>query len=286
MGNSRFDQLPLEWVRAFEAAARLGSFTAAATETGLTQPAISQRIAHLEARLGAKLFLREARQVGLTSEGETWLPHVQAALTGLRDSSEALFGVAQNQLVISASASITNLWLIPRMEQLQRETGAQISLRTMVVSSDLAREDNVIQIRYGAGDWATHYKAPLFDEVMCPVAAPSLVANGLDPQDLPRISVAGPRPGWSEWCERHGWPLTPVPSLRVDTLAAGVLAAQAGLGVLLASRALVVEDLGKGRLVTVTDQIQPHHETYWLLARKERMSRTQWSRLRACLVDR
>ena len=84
MHHAGFDQLPLEWVRAFEAAARLGSFTAAAAETGLTQSAISQRIANLEARLGAQLFVRQARQIGLTPEGEAWLPHVQAALTGLR----------------------------------------------------------------------------------------------------------------------------------------------------------------------------------------------------------
>ncbi|MDH5453929.1 MAG: LysR family transcriptional regulator, partial [Paracoccaceae bacterium] len=99
-----FDRLPLDWIRAFEIAARTGSFTAAAQEAGLTQSAISQRIANLEKRLGAPLFLREARQIRLTTEGEIWLPHVQAALESLRDSSEALFGVARNRLVLSASA--------------------------------------------------------------------------------------------------------------------------------------------------------------------------------------
>ena len=86
MDKSGFDRLPLEWIRAFEAAARLGSFTAAAEECGLTQSAISQRIGHLEARLGAQLFIRQARQITLTSEGEAWLPHVQGALLGLRDT--------------------------------------------------------------------------------------------------------------------------------------------------------------------------------------------------------
>ena len=109
MQTPSFDQLPLEWIRAFETAARLGSFTAAAAETGLTQSAISQRIGHLEARLGTRLFLRHARQISLTPEGEAWLPHVQLALEGLRDSAEALFGVARNRLHQAAGLASFNL---------------------------------------------------------------------------------------------------------------------------------------------------------------------------------
>jgi len=68
---------PLEWVRVFEAAARLGSFTAAAEELGLTQAAVSQRIRNLELRIGAQLFDRQARGVTLSTQGEAWQPHVQ-----------------------------------------------------------------------------------------------------------------------------------------------------------------------------------------------------------------
>ena len=79
MSSQPFKMPPLEWVRAFEAAARCGSFTAAAAETGLTQSAISQRIGHLERLLGTKLFYRGARSIELTVEGEAWLPHVRVA---------------------------------------------------------------------------------------------------------------------------------------------------------------------------------------------------------------
>ncbi|CAG0911715.1 unnamed protein product, partial [Cyprideis torosa] len=82
---------PLEWIRAFEAAARLGSFTAAASEIGLTQAAVSQRIGQLEQHLGIRLFNRKARTISLTVEGEAWLPHVRHALDGRRDSTEAVF---------------------------------------------------------------------------------------------------------------------------------------------------------------------------------------------------
>lgn len=283
MNTPSFDQLPLEWIRAFETAARLGSFTAAAAETGLTQSAISQRIGHLESRLGSRLFLRQARQISLTPEGEAWLPHVQLALEGLRDSTEALFGVTRNRLTISASSSITELWLVPRLGRLTQQTGAEIRLRTMVVASSDPREDDAIRIRYGAGDWRTSYKMPLYDERLSPIAAPSLLDQG-GWQDLPRLSVAGPRPGWRQWSEHFGTPTTPVPHLRFDTFGSALAAARAGLGVLLASLPLVQADLTSDQLKRVSPNELTHHETYWLLAAKERVSRRQWQQLTACLT--
>ncbi|WP_299351686.1 LysR family transcriptional regulator [uncultured Shimia sp.] len=283
MQTPSFDQLPLEWIRAYETAARLGSFTAAATETGLTQSAISQRIGHLETRLGARLFLRQARQISLTPEGEAWLPHVQLALEGLRDSTEALFGVARNRLTISASSSITELWLVPRLARLATETGAEIRLRTMVVTTGEAREDDAIRIRYGAGDWPVAYRAPLYEERLTPVATPALLEQG-HWSDLPRISVSGPRPEWRHWSERFGTPTTPVPHLRFDTFGSALAAARAGLGVVLSSLPLVQADLDRGALKRASTEVLTHHETYWLLAAKERVSRRQWQQLTDSLI--
>ena len=119
MDSSDFNMPPLEWIRAFEAAARCGSFTAAASEIGLTQSAVSQRIPHLEELLGSPLFHRQARSISLTIEGEAWLPHVRASLDNLRNSSEALFGARRGRLTISASQSIIELWLTPRLQKLR-----------------------------------------------------------------------------------------------------------------------------------------------------------------------
>ncbi len=284
MNKTGFDQLPLEWIRAFEAAARLGSFTAAAQEGGLTQSAVSQRIGHLEARLGTPLFIRQARQITLTSDGEAWLPHVQAALVGLRDSTEALFGVSRNRLTLSASASVNELWLVPRLAHLAEVSGAQITLSTMVVASGDTKDDAAVRIRYGSGDWPVAYAAPLYEERMSPVAAPDLLAEGAW-QTLPRLSVSGPRPGWRRWCAETGTSTTPVPDLRFDSFSAALAAARAGQGVLLASLPLIQADLEAGRLLRVTDEVVRHHETYWLLGAKERLSRRQWRQLAGCLLD-
>ncbi|SMP33132.1 LysR family transcriptional regulator [Shimia sagamensis] len=284
MDKTGFDHLPLEWVRAFEAAARLGSFTAAAQETSLTQSAISQRIGHLEARLGTQLFVRQARRITLTADGEAWLPHVQAALVGLRDSTEALFGVSRNRLTISASGSINELWLVPRLEQLAEVSGAQITLSTMVVASGDTKDDAAVRIRYGSGDWPVAYAVPLYEERLSPVVAPALLGRGAW-QTLPRLSVSGPRPSWRRWCAQTDTSTTPVSHLRFDSFCAGLAAARAGQGVLLASLPLVQAELDAGRLVRVADEVLRHHETYWLLGAKERLSRRQWRQLSGCLVD-
>lgn len=285
MGGSKFDSIPLEWVRAFETTARLGSFTAAARETGLTQPAISQRIAHLEHQLGTQLFVRKTRAIHLTTEGEAWLPHVQASLNALRDSSEALFGVGRNKIVISASSSIVQHWITPRLPDLLAASGAEITINTMVLSGDAAEEDGTVKIRYGAGDWPGVYKAPLFEERLAPMAAPALLETAEDWRSLPRLSVSGPRPSWRNWREFTGQ-LTPShTALRYDTFASALAAARAGLGVLLGSLPLCQQDLESGSLKQLSVEVMPHHESYWLLASKERISRPQWEVLRIGLAS-
>ena len=98
-----------------EAAARLGSFTTAADELGITQAAVSQRIRNLEQRLGAQLFNRQARGVSLSTQGESWLPHVQGALSQLLHSTANLFEAPRRKVTIAASASIIELWIVPRL---------------------------------------------------------------------------------------------------------------------------------------------------------------------------
>lgn len=287
-------QLPqLEWIRAFEAAARLGSFTAAARETGLTQPAISQRISQLEAHLGAQLFLRQARTITLSVEGEAWLPHVQAALQELSESSEMLFARDRTHLTFSASQSVIALWLIPRLAEVERVTGASISVQSYVLGGQSATLDEVIQIRYGAGDWPHHYQMPLYDEVLAPVAAPQLLAQGqgagpgkglVDWTTLPRIACTGPRPDWHAYTRAFGLPASPgAEALRFDTFHAALEAAKSGLGVALASLPLCAADLREGRLVQLGSEVLPHGETYWLLASKRAIRRRQWDALTTTL---
>jgi LysR family glycine cleavage system transcriptional activator len=276
---------PLEWIRAFEAAARLGSFTAAAEDVGLTQAAISQRIGQLEKHLGTPLFERRARAISLTVEGEAWLPHVRIALEGLRDSTEAVFGTGHRRLTLSASQTVIGQWLLPRLDRLQTLTKAEISIQSMVVGTHDAPQDDVIRIRYGTGDWPHPYRARLYAEEIAPVAAPALAARPEHWTALPRIACAGQRPGWHAWAAEFGIPTTPLPTLRFDTHLSALGAAKAGLGVCLASLPLCSEALDTGALVRLDPGSLSHHQSYWLLAGPQAVSRGQWQAITTEIID-
>ncbi|GGO75379.1 LysR family transcriptional regulator [Marinobacterium nitratireducens] len=282
--RSSLDNLPLEWVRAFEAAGRTGSFSAAAQETGLTQSAISQRIGNLERRLGTQLFLRGARGVVLTVDGETWLPYVSSALRTLQQSSEQLFGMKRNQLVLSASATVIELWITQRLSQLAAADSTQYTFRTMVLSADAALQEDVLRVRYGTGDWAYRFKAPLYQERIAPVASKTLAQSGTDWRELPRIAVSGPRAGWQEWVRQTGDPATPVPRYRFDSLCAALAAARKGLGVVLASLPLCADDLAQGCLVRLGEEEMLTPDTYWLLAPDGVIGAGQWRALKQALT--
>lgn len=280
MDNREFDNLPLEWIRAFEAAGRTGSFSAAARDLGLTQAAISQRIGNLEARLGAPLFLRQARRVVLTVEGETWLPAVTDALLALRQSAQDLFSSRRRRIAISASASITELWIAPRLAGLAADRRPDLVFHTMVLGAEAAGPGpQPVRIRYGAGGWKEPFQTPLYAEALAPVAAPALLARATDWRQLPRLGLTGPRAGWKEWPANAGGPGLPAPGLRFDSFAAALAAARAGVGVLLASLPLTAPEIAAGRLVQLDDTILRPRETYWILAGNDAVSPRQWSML-------
>jgi LysR family transcriptional regulator, glycine cleavage system transcriptional activator len=215
---------PLESIRVFEAAARLGSFTSAAQELGLTQAAVSQRIRNLELRLGAQLFTRQARGVILSLQGEAWLPHVQAALAQLVHSAANLFESPRRKVTIVATASVIDLWIVPRLPQIARSLPhLQISFETIEHLPHLPRTEADFEILFGEGSWPEREARPLFSEKLSPVAAPALL-SGLsgDWQALPRIAILGPRVGWRDWSTAMGESPPPAPLLRFDTFLQGI----------------------------------------------------------------
>ena len=109
----------LSWLRTFETAARLGSFTAAGGELGLTQAAVSHQVKALETQLGFSLFERGARSLSLTSMGRAYLPSVRKAIEDLTLSTQGLFGPkVRRSVTLRAPISTAVLWLAPRLKAL------------------------------------------------------------------------------------------------------------------------------------------------------------------------
>lgn len=269
---------PLEWIRVFEAAARLGSFTAAANELGLTQAAVSQRIRNLELRLGAQLFNRQARGVILSIQGESWLPHVQAALNQLLHSTANLFELPRRKITIAASSSVIELWIVPRLRQIARELPhVQLSFETIQHLPDYERTEADFELRFGEGNWPGREAHRLYVEELAPVASLALkneVSGNW--QSLPRIATSGPRDGWRDWSIATGTEIHPAPTLRFDTFVQALRAAEAGAGVLLGSLPLCNTAIQTGGLVCLSDRTLRMKAGYWIT----------WARNRATFAER
>lgn len=279
MDDFSLSNIPLDWVRAFEIAGRTGSFTAAAKESNVTQASISQRISNLERRIGSQLFVRNPRGVTLSVQGEAWLPYVSAAFRSLDESYEELFGIQREKITISASASVNELWLSPRLQNWQSKHRPQIVLSTMVLQAEDNLLDATIRVLYGVGEEKNCHKIPLFKEQLSPVVSPELLAGNTSWLELPRLALSGPRLGWHEWARHTGDPITPVPKIRFDSLSAALSAAVSGAGVLLASLPLCAALLEQGKLVRVSEQMLEPQETYWMTANENGLTKSQWTNL-------
>jgi LysR family transcriptional regulator, glycine cleavage system transcriptional activator len=239
---------PLDWLRVFEAAGRRGGFTAASQEFGLTQAAVSQRIRNLESWLGCALFLRSARGVSLTVEGESYLPLVRQALESLERSTEDLFGKAPRELRIAALSSHLDALVLPRVSGFLTAR-PEVRLVTESVShrAGLEEVETDLQLRYGRGNWPGREAVLIQREVLVPMVAPALRDRAWG--DLSAIEVRGERPGWHDWARETGGALPPAAGLSFDSMEHGLTAARQGLGVVLGSVPRAQENIEAGVLV-------------------------------------
>lgn len=148
---------PLGAIRAFEAAARLGSFKLAAHELSVTPAAISHQLAALEDYLGTTLFIRSNRLVQLTVKGQQLSEQVTASFSQLQHAlQQAHTSRSDNQiLVVSAAPSITAKWLVPRLSRFHAQfPNIDLRLSSENQTHDLIKDVSVdVVLRYGKGGY-------------------------------------------------------------------------------------------------------------------------------------
>ena len=249
---------PLNPLRTFEAAARLGSFTRAADELLVTQSAVSRQIGVLEDYLGIALFLRDAKGVQLTAAGQQYHGEIGPAFQLLTTATERLRKSASGApLKIRVYATFAAKWLMRRLPQFQ-ELNPDISVRisTAVAPVDFARDGVDAAIQLGRGEWPGSNAVLLFADDIAPVCAPRLVAGATLPLSL---SVLGRfrllhshyrRSDWPDWLASVG----EVVAEDVDpiTFPSSLLTYQAaidGLGVAMGQLPLLADELSSGALV-------------------------------------
>jgi len=274
------DLPPTPTLRAFEAAARHATFTAASAELNVTQSAISHQIQHLEELWGMKLFER-GRSLKLTPAGDALAPIIRqflvsldATLTDLRRRHDHL------PLRVSVTQSFASRWLMHRLPDLEtHHPEIQLWLETTDQPIGFAEGEADVAIRLGAGDYPGLHAEPLFRETIFPVASPDLIARlGLPdmPADLlryPLLYRAGPDmvPKWEYWFERAGVDVAlseagtrfPDTNMTID-------AALAGLGVALVRSGHVEVELREQRLVRLLAVRYPSPLAYYFVCPKGR----------------
>lgn len=250
--------LPLSALRAFEAAARLGSFKAAAQELAVTPTAVSHQIRALEAQTELVLFDRQVRKVSLTNTGAQLYPVLRDGFDAFEATLARLMQQPTRiQVSISATNAFTVKWLVPRMADFrQRHPDIDLQLQASDDLVDLRSSAVDIAIRYGRGPYPGLVTKPLFTDRFAPVANPRLGVTS--PKDLARVPLIRfewkrPQPAnptWERWFAVAQRALPPQASqLGFSDEGHAIQAAVAGHGIALVSLALIADELKAGHLV-------------------------------------
>lgn len=196
---------PLNALRAFECAARTGSFSAAGAELGVSSAAVSMQVKNLEDWLALKLFVRRANQVRLTDAGRDYYQRAAVSLAEIASFTEAMTeGAKSRPLVISATPALAQLWLPERLKLFaQARPDVTVRLRIEDDRIDLEAEGIDARLAYG-GEHPEHRTQALFKDRLVPV--------GADPQadvrSAPLVEVAWGEtissvPGWRQYFTQH-----------------------------------------------------------------------------------
>lgn len=249
------EHLPLSAMRAFEVAARVGSFVGAGAELGVSAAAVSQQVKALEAALGKTLFLRQGNRITLTDAGRTLYPSVESAFGELRQAARTLRAAPMKErLRVSVLPSLAELWLLPALDGFTDR--ALLDLRAEDDPVDLAREGVDLRVTYGAQYYADHAVDVLFRDRLIAVAAPGQAGDLAAVPDQRLIHTDwgrdyGTQPDWARHFESLGIRRQPDMGvgLRVDSTGLAVASARSGVGVAVVPSLLAASDIAAGRLV-------------------------------------
>ena len=262
---------------AFESVARLGSFSAAASELSLTQSAVSRQVAQLEDQLGVRLFERNGRGVFLTPEGRSYSETVGTALKMLRMASLNIMTRRHgNSLNLAILPTFGTRWLMPRIPGfVARHPEIILNFATRIGRFDFARERLDAAIHIGQPDWPDADSTLLMNEEVAPVATPGFLKDRAIavPADLgrqPLLHMASRPDAWAQWFEHQGLSAPSGPGMRFEHFSTAAQACLAGLGVALLPLFLIQGELQRGQLVPAPGGPMRSRSAYYLVVPREK----------------
>jgi LysR family glycine cleavage system transcriptional activator len=268
--------LPLNGLRAFEAAARHLSFKKAAEELHVTPAAVGHQVKRLEDQLGVALFRRLNRAIRLTAAAEASLAEIEEGFNRLSAAVDRLRVRGTRQILTATVApSFAAKWLIPRLDRFRAaHPGVSVRMDTTLTELDLEREGIDVGIRFGDGHYPGLRVDRFMEETLIPVCSPTL-SNGdapiRSPGDLGRHSLlhiegdtSDPSwAGWPAWLKAANCTeIAATPGPRFTQSIMAVQAAIEGQGIALAPSSIVADDLRAGRLARLFEDLPSTRTNY------------------------
>ena len=248
---------PLNALRAFEAAGRHGSFSAAAAELGVSHSSISRHVRGLELRLGVNLFRDAARGVELSPEGRAYLRQVSPAFDVLAEATETLTGRAPGVVTVSCEPTIAAHWLLPRLGRFHAAfQGVEPRITASYALANLTGFEADVAIRSVVRTVPDVPASLVSNAPMYPFARPEVCAGIAAPSDLLRLPRLQDRRGdpWRDWFIAAGVePLGLEPPEWRLLADLALPAAVAGQGVMLVSAEVAEVHVARGDLQRAWD---------------------------------
>ena len=261
----------LNGIKAFEAAARTGSFAAAGTELNVSAAAVSRLVHLLEERLGVALFERKANRLATTAAGRAY----QSGLTPLFDALASLTAqvtapASVRVLTIGVGPTFAMRWLIPRLADFRKqEPDIDVRITTGGAAVPFG-EDWSCGIKLGDGEWPGLIAEPLFAADLLPVCVPRLAAQLKRPADLKGpmlLRVAHSPHDWPSWLEAARAGRITARGPEFAQYGQALQAAVDGLGIAMGIRPYIDDDLAAGRLVAPFALSVPKGMRWYLIYR-------------------
>ncbi|MFQ0976453.1 LysR family transcriptional regulator [Vibrio campbellii] len=268
---------PLNSLKAFEATARLQSFTKAAEELNVTRAAVSQQVKSLEAYLDATLFERNGAQLNLTQAAHEYLPVVSHVFQSLSAATQHLFSRQQQaQLTLHVAHSFCSQWLMPRLADFHRQH-PKISFKVSTTANAMPSNSDIadVEIINGYGEWQSQKAIQLTRENWIVVASPGFlhlnpVRDLADLTRLPKLATGGYQETWQCWLEQQGYQGTSIKLTgEFEHSLLAIEAAVNQLGVLLVRDLLVEDHLQQGTLVKVGEWSMLSRGAHYMIIRDE-----------------
>ncbi len=277
---------------ALDAAARAGSFTAAARELNLTQGAISRQVSALEDQLDVVLFERAGKTILLTEAGRIYAREIGVALQSIRNASlNAMTNPLSGILNLAILPTFGTRWLMPRFPSFLKENpNITVNFVTRLTEFDFHEENLHAAIHYGQADWPDAISTFLMSEEVIPVCSPGfLQENPLthagDLAGLPLLHLTTRPDAWDNWFQSNDFEPPQERGMAFEQFSIIAQAAVAGLGVALLPKFLIQSELDRNELVVILDMPTQSEAGYYLVTPADKSEHPPVAALRQWLLE-